>query len=93
MHTLFIREHNRIAKELKKINVNWNDEVLFQETRRIIRAIIQHITYSQYVPDTIGLQIASAYNLLPNPNANYSHGYNSSVSIVTKMVFKEFLEK
>ena len=32
IHLLWVREHNRIAKELKNINGHWNDERLFQVT-------------------------------------------------------------
>ena len=40
-HALFLREHNRIAKIFANINTRWNDETIFQETRRVVAAIIQ----------------------------------------------------
>ena len=54
MHTLWFREHNRIARELKRINPFWNDERLFQEARKIVGALIQKITYVDYLPKVLG---------------------------------------
>ena len=50
MHTLWVREHNRIATNLKLLRPYADDETLYQEARKIVIAELQHITYNEWLP-------------------------------------------
>lgn len=68
MHTLMAREHNRIAKTLIQINPHWDDETLYQEARRIVIALIQHITYNEFLPILLGKDVMEKFGLLLEKN-------------------------
>ncbi|KAI5748595.1 hypothetical protein M8J76_000496 [Diaphorina citri] len=79
MHTLWAREHNRVAIELAKVNPHWDDETLFQEARRIIIAEIQHITYNEFVPTLLGKEVMNKFGLTLQKEG-YWDGYDDSVN-------------
>ena len=54
MHTIWLREHNRIARSLRDMNPQWNGEKLYQEARKIVGAEMQHITYQYWIPHVFG---------------------------------------
>ena len=54
MVTAFLRNHNRIASSLASFHPDWLDETLFQETRKINIALLQHFTYSQFIDALLG---------------------------------------
>ncbi|KAJ8305385.1 hypothetical protein KUTeg_015930 [Tegillarca granosa] len=66
LHITFVRYHNHIARRLKSINPHWTDEHLFQETRKIIGAINQKITYEEYLPAILNKDYLRRYCLQPD---------------------------
>ncbi|NXY89626.1 PERE peroxidase, partial [Alcedo cyanopectus] len=59
LHTVFLREHNRLVTELRNLNPQWDGEKLFQETRKIIIAINEMLTYGEYLPILLGEQLSN----------------------------------
>lgn len=54
MHTVWFREHNRVADELRRFNPHWDGEMLYQEARKVVGAAMQHITYNHWLPHIVG---------------------------------------
>jgi len=86
MHTIYLREHNRIAGELQRLNPHWGDERLFQEGRRIMGAMNQHITYNEFLPRIIGLNAMNLYDLRVRTEG-YSTDYDPTCN---PSIFNEF---
>ncbi|XP_049871217.1 peroxidase-like [Pectinophora gossypiella] len=78
LHTLFLREHNRVANILSELNPLWGDEKLYQEARRIVIAEIQHITYQEWLPQNFGDNYLRYYRI--SPSTLYSHDYSERVN-------------
>jgi len=78
-HTVWVREHNRLALELKYLNPHWDDEKLYQQARRILVAEMQHITYNEWLPIVLGVDFMDELDILP-VTYGYSSRYDAAVN-------------
>ena len=83
LQALFLRHHNRIAETLQKLNPSWSDEILYQETKRIVNAQVQHITYNEYLPLIIGKKVMESFDLLPSDHSVDSYDDSVNPQIVS----------
>ncbi|XP_017269115.1 eosinophil peroxidase [Kryptolebias marmoratus] len=60
LHALFLREHNRLARALAKLNPHWDGERLYQEARKIMGGHSQVITYRDWLPHIVGPDVMAA---------------------------------
>lgn len=54
IHSIYMRQHNSIAREIQKIKSEWNDEKIFQEARRFSIAIHQSVVKNEWIPNLQG---------------------------------------
>ena len=73
MHTVFAREHNRIADTLSDVNPDWSGERVYQESRSLVGAQIQAITYNEWLPRLLGEDGMEAYG-------GYDAGVNAGMT-------------
>jgi hypothetical protein len=61
VQTLFVRNHNRFAKELQVLHPTWSDQQLYQEARKLNIAEEEIITYTEFLPAVLGPNALPAY--------------------------------
>ena len=61
LHTLFVREHNRLAVRIAKRKPSLTGEQIYQKARRQVIAQLQAITYNEFIPALLGANALSPY--------------------------------
>lgn len=74
LHTLFMREHNDIAKELLIEFPEWTDEEIYLMARKINIAQMQKITFEQWYPAIVGEKLP--------PYTGYKRTVDPTVSVL-----------
>ncbi|KAH8032631.1 hypothetical protein HPB51_026084 [Rhipicephalus microplus] len=85
MHTMWFREHNRVARKMAQINPHWDDEQLFQVSRRIVEARLQHTVYNELLGELLSPEGVQQNQLSP-----LSEGYTTYDAAVDATVYNEF---
>lgn len=83
-YIVWFREHNRIAEGIYNLMPFWDDEFIFQETRRLVLAEWQNVVYGEYLPTLLGMDTMNKYGLTlrdwwsnydPNVDATVFHAF------------------
>lgn len=77
LHVLFVREHNRVAAQIAASDPTLSDEELYQRARRFVIALLQKVTYSEFLPALLGsanLPPYSGYRSTVNPGISNEFG-------------------
>ncbi|MYD72966.1 MAG: hypothetical protein F4Y11_01465, partial [Chloroflexi bacterium] len=61
MHTLFVREHNRLAAEIAADHLDLNGHEIYELARKIVGAQMQVITYQEFLPLLLGPDAIAPY--------------------------------
>ena len=79
-HTLFVREHNRLAGEIASsefpgsdLTNTFVDEQIYQRARAVVGALLQKITYYEWLPAILGYDALPAYQ-------GYRSGVNPQIA-------------
>ncbi len=79
MHTLFVREHNRLAELIAKDNNNLSGDQIYEKARQIVAAQMQAITYYEFLPALLGQNALGKYKGYdPELNASIINSFSTA---------------
>lgn len=108
MHTLFVREHNRLADEIMlklnngdvEINQAFTEsglskgDFVYQSARFVVGAQLQHITYNEFLPILLGPNALPAYTGYDDSvNAQIDNEFSTAAYRVGHTMLSSFLQR
>ena len=77
VHTLFVREHNRLADEYSLKHPDWSDERIYQKARKMVSGQIQSILYDEWLP-AMGVHLEPYTGYDPTIDASISNVFSAA---------------
>ncbi|XP_045923430.1 eosinophil peroxidase-like [Micropterus dolomieu] len=98
LHTLFVREHNRLARQLKKLNPQWDGETLYQEARKIMGAYTQVFVFRDYLahilgPDVMRTQLGRYPGYNPNIDPSIANVFATAAYRFAHLAIQPFIPR
>lgn len=93
LHTLFVREHNRVCDELAAAHPTWTDHQIYQQARKLVGAYMQAITYEEWLP-ALGMTLEPYIGYDPSVDpqimnefstAAYRYGHTTITGVIPRM--------
>ena len=88
MHTLWLREHNQIARGLSDTNPEWDSDRVFNEARKIVQALVQKITFFDWLDVTLSKDAMTKHELNSKDNLYDSTVDGSTVNANVAAAFR-----
>jgi hypothetical protein len=77
IHTIFLREHNRLCDELAAAHPDWTDEQLYQHARKMVGGMIQAIAFNEWLP-VMGVELKPYSGYRPDVNPQLMNVFSAA---------------
>ncbi|UYV64039.1 HPX6 [Cordylochernes scorpioides] len=71
MHTIWALFHNFVAEQLGQSHPHWSDNKMFEEARRIVVAVLQRVTYHEFLPELLNSRLMEKFHLWSGQGGRY----------------------